>query len=74
MRVRALNKYGWSTWGGVVTIGANRVPGNAITVTTSNQTTYLEISWTLPNKFSADLTEYKIEVKKKGSSTWTANV
>lgn len=68
MRLRTLNKYGWSDWSTIASIRAARKPGNSMTITTTNSTTYMQISWTEPTKYGLDITEYFIAIQKKTGS------
>ena len=68
VRVRALNKYGWGPWGSVVNIRCAKAPNQPPSVTTTNSTTYITISWTAPFNNGLTITEYKIEIKKKSGA------
>ena len=60
VRVRALNKYGWGAWGSVAQITCASPPNAPPSVTTTNNTVYLQVSWTQPFNNGLNITAYKI--------------
>lgn len=71
IRIRAYNKYGWGPWSSTVNVRCAKVPGVPPSITTSNSTTFIVVSWTAPINNGLDITEYKIEIKKKSGSGYS---
>lgn len=72
MRVRALNKYGYSSWSSVANIRAACAPNAPSIVTTTNSSLQIKITWDEPFNNGLDITAYKIELMKK-SGSWLAS-
>lgn len=74
VRVRALNKHGWSNWSSVVNVRAATKPSSSITITTTNSSTSIVISWTQPYNSGLDITAYYIAIKRKIAGSWISTV
>ena len=63
-----MNKYGWGPWGSVVNIRCARPPNAPPSVTTTNSSTSITVSWTVPFNGGLTITEYRIEIKRKSGA------
>ncbi|TNV75036.1 hypothetical protein FGO68_gene6423 [Halteria grandinella] len=72
VRVRSLNKHGWGPWASVVNIRAAAVPNAPPSVSTTNSTLWIIISWTEPFNNGLNITQYKVEILRK-VGTWSTN-
>lgn len=70
IRVNALNKHGWSGWGTVFTVRCASKPAAPPSISTTNSSTYISISWTAPFNNGLNITAYKIEIQKKSGASW----
>lgn len=70
VKIRALNKYGWGPFGSYATIRCAKVPNvvTGTTVTTTNNTLWMDISWVAPFNNGLTITKYTVQIKKKDGS------
>jgi hypothetical protein len=62
-RIRASNIFGWGEFSNEVTIRADEVPAQIVSIVTTAQTLYVRISWNVPSTDNGSpITEYKVFV------------
>ena len=72
-RVRASNEFGWGPYSAEVTIRADEVPATIDPVTTTAQTIYVRIDWSLVSTdYGSPVLEYFVQIQAKDGSYQTS--
>ena len=74
-RIRAKNLWGYGDYSSTVALVASAAPDQVDTAATSidSSTGDLVISWVAPDDHGSPITAYRIEVRDKAGSSWTAH-